>query len=230
MHKHVVDVSRESVEHWRHYVAPSPLLADENDVSSALLTVHRILNDRVPPSEWARCGMTAERLAVLGFTVNDLVSHQSFLIEDVVTGLALDWDRLQTLHFHPSLFKEPHAFPVIALVDEPIQLTATKLMRSFPMGFNDLLVKWNLGAFELAALRFNAQLLTNIGMTSTTLFDWLHRDEIIVEKGIDWWASTFKYTLAIHERLFANASSHMFKTMEERSIYAQLVLYTNQTK
>ena len=226
LHRHVVSLTRESIEHWRHYVAPSPLIAGVNDVPAALLTVHRVLNDRVPPSEWDRCGVTSERLAALGFTINDLVHHQSFLIEDVILGLDLDWERLQSLHFHPSLLKEPHAFPVIALVDPPIRLTATRLMQAFPFGFHDLVVKWTLGAFELAALDFDATTLTTLGMSGTTMIDWLRRDEIVIEKGIDWWASVFRYTKPLHKRLFSD-SDQRNTSMEERSIYAQLVLFNN---
>lgn len=225
LHRHVRSLSRRAIEHWRHYVSPSPLLPAHNDVDGGKQAVHRLLDDRVPPSEWARCGVDAERLAALGFTVADVVGHHSFLLEDVVAGLQLDWERLESMHFHPALLARNQEFPTIVFVDEPVSLTATRLMRSFPLGFRQMVAEWHLGALELAALRFDARTLHAIGMSAPLLTRWLQVDATVDAKGVLWWIETFAYTQALHRKIFAGQTARMLD-MESKAVYSQLALYT----
>jgi len=225
LHRHLVPLPRRALEHWRHYMAPSPLVDATNDVVAAKQTVHRLLADRVPPSEWARCGVNAENLSALGFTIVDVVEHAGFMLEDVVRALDLDWSRLEVMHFHPALLANQQTFPVIVLVDEPVSLTGALLMRSFALGFRKLVGEWSLGSLDLVALRFDAGMLYAIGMTAPRLTQWLMVDATVVARGIQWWIEVFHYTGALHARVFAGATAKTL-TPEGQTIYAQLALYT----
>ena len=226
LHRHLDDVSRTAIEHWRHYVSRTPLVGARNNVSAAKAIVHRLLDERVPPSEWRRLGVTAERLAAMGFTIDDLVVHHSLLFEDVVGALALDWSRLESLNFHPSMMAARQNYPVAVLVSEPVAVSARKLMHSFALGARQLLEQWRLTSLDVAALGFDATTLAAIGMEATMLIGWLLDDANVDSRGVAWWIGQFKYTAALHRRLFTSDNARMLSP-KGKAVFAQLQLYTS---
>jgi len=211
-------VSTEAAYAYRVYDEPRPLAPGDN-VDAARVAVARILDARAPPQALARCGADAERLATLGYTIDDLVRRESLLFEHIVPALELTWPRLLALGFHASLLRHRNAFPVSVLVNAPIDLTAERLMDSFAFEYRDL-EQWGLTQEELYVLGFDAAALIQLGMRGHHVLDAL-TEATTAQRGARWWVKAMRYTKALHEQCFERTEP---KSSETRVAYMSLIV------
>jgi len=209
-------VSREAAWHWRHFAAPLPTNFTPVPGRAA---VQALLDARVHPRVWAACGADAERLALLGFTLDDLVRGTNTPLEHVVAGLELDWPRLETLHFTASLFAHPRHYPVVVLV--AVGATAARLMRATP----DLRYK-HLATYlsheEMRLLGFDAPMLIHLGMRDADVFTAL-RHEHVRARGCGWWVRAMRFNRALLKRTFPRKTVPLMSA-EDRVLHATLAL------
>jgi len=219
VHRHIAPVDRDAALHWRLFDAEPPYT--DSDEARAQATVHALLAHRASPATWARCGADAERLAVLGFTLDDLVRHSKMLLEHVVDGLELDWHRLLALGFHPSLLKHRNHFPVLVL--GRAGLSAERLLRCAAVTYADLR-DWRLSHEELRYLGFDGPLLMHIGMSGEDILDALAHEHVRA-RGVPWWVAAMRFTPELLERAFSRATVSLM-SQDDKVSYASLVVTT----
>jgi hypothetical protein len=202
LHRHLGDVSREAALEYARFDVPSPADADDDDVPHALGALRALLSARAPPVDWVRCGVTAERLAVLGVSLDDLVRHAGYLLEDVVEALELDWERLGALRFHPSALVHREHYPVVVLARAGL---SAERLAAFALSYKDLVTRYSLTHEELAFLGFDAPLLVHLGMSGTDVFAALEHPHVR-ERGARWWTSALGATPELLARLFASTN------------------------
>jgi hypothetical protein len=218
VHRHAPPVSRDAAWHWRHFVAPSPLV--DADVDAAQTAVAAMLRAHVAPSAWPALGADAERLAVLGFTLDSLVREAEYPLEDVIAGLNLDWQRLQTLGFRPAMLADAAHYPVVALVRAG--LSAARL-RAWPGIEYSQLAAW-CSHEELAHLGFDAPALTALGMNGEDVLVALGHEHVR-PRGVGWWVATMRFTPALLDELFP-AAVVRFLPPADRRTYTELAVET----
>ena len=182
--------------------------------------VHRLLEYRASPAAWARCGADAERLAALGFTLADLVQHSHVLLEHVVDGLDLTWDRLQALGFHASMLAAREHYPVSVLARAG--LTAERLLRTPSVSYETLALDYKLSHEELRFLGFDAPLLMQLGMSGEHVFAALAHPHVR-PRGTEWWVRTMRCTPELLEELFSRADVSCASN-DDKVVYASLVV------
>jgi hypothetical protein len=216
VHRYMPPVSRDAVYHWRHYAADLPV-APGADVARARHVVDALL--RAPPSTWARCGADAERLAVLGYTLETLVAHHA--IEELVDGLELDWPRLQALGFHAALLAKREHFPVFPLARAG--LSAVTLLRSNALSYRqNASVLRALSHEELRFLGFTAPLLVALGMDADDVLAAVAHEHIAV-RGLTWWARAMACNAELLEAVFDEATVGLM-SHAERVAYSSLAI------
>ena len=228
VHRYMLPISREAAHHWRLYDARPPVDVELNDLELARQCVDALLDVRASPADMVRCGADAERLAVLGYTIDDLVRYSSMLFEHVVDGFALDWPRLMTLSFHPSLLEHRDAFPVIALTRPPIHMSASRMLDSFALSYRELVGRWHVTHEELYVLGFDVPTLRQIGMLGVDIIDALH-DDTMRRRGVAWWAQHMHYTPALHSAAFPGNSAALLD-LDGKATFASLVLHVKKAK
>lgn len=191
LHKYVSPVSRDYAYDLRVYGLAFPFDADDaDDAESAQRVFARLIDARVAPSEWARCGATVGVIAALGFSIQDLVEVGNYPLEDLIAGMRLDWRALIALDFHIEMLRYKQLFPVVALVKAPVSLDVDKLL-VFRTTAKHLVCTINLNAEELCVLGFTQNFLERLGMDAA-LKARLLADPIVKKRGGDaWWARAF---------------------------------------
>lgn len=224
VHKYMAPISTDAAWHWRRYDAAVP--SSNPDWDRARAAVKAILAHRAPPSDWARCGADAERLAVMGYTIENLVMRHNVVLEDIVSGLNLNWKRLVILGFKPELLRHHDHFPIVVLAKAG--LTATRLLRLGAMSYKTL-NDFALSHEELRYIGFDAPLLIQLGMTGEDMLDALSHEHVRV-RGVEWWANTMRCNRELVTHAFRNMPPVSHSSLDDRVTYVLLVTASNAVK
>ena len=224
VHRHLITIESDAVLHWRYFDAPLPIV--DSDIARARDAIFSLLEHRASPSTWARCGASAEALAVAGLTLDDLVRHSTTLLEHVVDGLELTWERLQMLGFHPSLLEHRDDFPVVVLARAG--LDATRLLRSCALSYKDLVDRFRLSHEELCFLGFDGAMLMQLGMQGEDILNALSHEHIRA-RGPAWWVKAMRMTPELLDRAFARYKVALLSN-EDKVAYASLVVATRTAR
>lgn len=226
VHRHLGNtVTREAAWHWRFFDAPVPLV--DSDVRRARRAVSALLEQRVHPVDWPRCGASAEVLAVLGYTIDDVVRTSKILLEDVIDGLDIDEQRLRILGFHPALLAHRHHYPVGVLTKAPLALSATRLLRFAPISYRTLASTYGLSHEELAALGFTAPLLMQLGMRGDDILEAVRHEHVRAHTNAQpaWWVRAMHMTPALLDAAFPSSLVTLM-SMEDKITYSLLDVTT----
>jgi len=195
VHRYMTPVATAAALLWRVYDVPLPLCpGHEVTVPAARACVDALLKARAHPRDMQRCGADAERLAVLGYTIDDLVRRYGLPFEEVAKGLDLTWDRLVALGWHPALLEHRRDYHVVTLVEAPVLCTAERLLRTFAVAFDAGLYATGVTSEELVALGFRGPLLVQIGMRAEHVADMMRHADVVARGGAQWLCQQFDLT------------------------------------
>lgn len=190
MHRYISPVSTAYAHDLRVYGLSIPKRASDN-TAEAHKTLAHIIDDRVAPSEWARCGASIGVIAALGYSIQDLVEIGNYPLEHLILGLQLDWRALIALDFHIEMLRYKQLFPVIALVKAPISMNVDRLL-VFQTSAKHLVDSLKLSAEELFVIGFTQHFLDRLGL-SAALKSRLINDPVVQKRGGDaWWTRAFR--------------------------------------
>ena len=173
LHRHVDAAlyeapARAALHAWRMYaLAESPpyALTAPEGARRALAALHAA---QARARDLARCGASAEVMALLEETLASLVRRESLPLDELLRDLALDWRRLQTLDFTPALLRQRTHVPLLPLLRAPVHLSGVQLAE-YSLSYEYLHAELELSLTELAALRYTGAQLYHLGMRGNAL-------------------------------------------------------------
>lgn len=150
----------------------TPLEQTAEDQAHAAATLAAMRQHRVPPSEWAACGLSAGALVLSGTLLAELLAWT--LLEHLVEHVLPTWRALHALVVKMPLIGTDHV-PVVVLVTA-LHVSAIDILALPDFSLDTLLA--NTDADALAALRFSAPLLVTLGLRARHLALAQHCDEV----------------------------------------------------
>ena len=219
VHRHLAPIARSAIAHWRAFDAPWPGAAGSN-VRAASAAVAALLEARVHPRDWRRCGADAERLSALGYDIDVVVRHYGFLLEDVLAGLGVDdWTAVRAFGFDASMLADRDHFPVVVLAAPPLRTSARELLRCTSVSYETLVDEYGLTHEELLVLGFSAPLLVALGMRGEHVFAALAHPHVRA-RGTAWWARALGFTAPLAAKLLPPYST--LASEQDRAAYLEL--------
>jgi len=167
VHRYAPTLQLQAVLDWRVYDLKHPWNTSVQALALAQECVVTMLDHHIAPSDMYRCGATPSVLAMLGVTLSDLVSLCGYAIDDVISGLRLDWSALQALNFHVGLLRLRHYYPVHLLYN--CGMTKERFLE-FRLSYTDI-AALGMTPEELFILGCTAVDLIHLGLTLLDLLD-----------------------------------------------------------